>query len=555
LLASGLLVVQFIHDHRLIVWIVNHPKEFIGINSGIAVLILLIWMKWDRLPGYLKKGEGRSESRFLDPSEDWAPQEIRDGKAIGPEQPTAVLLAYRDRSRIAGLGLSLGQRISRNLMFISLRWDTLSRHILVIGATGSGKTTSIYGHIMASAHAPWIYQDSKADLPFLYAHPDSPVWGLDVRGNDSRSGLWNPVEEIQTSEDLDLIVDYVFPLNPRDANPWVREMSRTLFAAILKSRRWDSLQDIARSIRQTQLAPFLEALEPIWQDLMKEPKSQVPVLQDIVATLSRWETPRICAITEGRSTVSLDDYIARGGYVMNCEMSDGLRAPVHLFWAMLLGRLRNRAEESSPILLLIDEFGDAGKLQNLERALVLLRSKGVSIIAGIQNLGLLEQVYDKSWKAVLDGFGSRIWLARNLDEGLREKLSRALGKWTRRLPASNSQSKETEKECDLMPLDAWTLWSQEWAVLARMHGYTYWLPYSLPIPATPFGPPSEPEDPWGAQGPASDQVATPGLPDTWPAHLPAIPPDPQQVGQNPSPRLGANDAMKPNDSSNEEDWL
>lgn len=555
MLVLGLLAAQYRPDPLVVRWIVGHPKEFLGINAGLVVLALLIWLNWDGLPRYVKKKEGRAESRFLDPSEDWGALEFQDGKPVGPNQPTAVLLAYRDRSKASGLGLSTGQRKPGNLLFVSLRWETLSRHLLVVGAQGSGKTTAFFGHVMASANAPFVYQDSKAELPFRAQFPDLPVWGLDVRGHLSRSGVWNPLEEMQTREDMDLIVDYVFPVNPHDANPWVREMSRTMFGAILKSRRWASLQEIAQSIRLTELEPFLQGLEPIWRDLMKEPKSQVPVLQDIVTTLTRWESPRIRSITEGPSTVSLDDFIRHGGYVMNCEMSDGLRAPVHLFWAMLLGRLRNRAEGSSPVLLLLDEFGDAGRLPNIERALVLLRSKGVSILAGIQNLGLLEEVYERSAKAVLNGFGSRIWLTRNLDEELREKLSRALGKWTRRMPAANSQSKESEKECDLMPLDAWTLWSQERAALARMHGFTYWLPCSLPIPTTPLGAPSAPDDPWGDESQATETEGSSMLPESWPTHLPATPPDPAETNPNRPGEASPGAYRLSGGGNSEEDWL
>jgi hypothetical protein len=211
------------------------------------------------------------------------------------------------------------------------------------------------------------------------------------------------------------------------------------------------------------------------------------VLQDLVVTLSRWETLRVRSITEGKSTITLDDFIARGGYVMNCEDSDALKGPVHVFWAMLLGRLRNRPEGDSKILLLLDEFGDCGRINNIQRALVLLRSKGVSIVAGIQNLGLLQDVYPQDWKAVMEGFGTRIWLARNLEDELRERLSKALGKFTRRVPPANKNAKETEKEADFMPLDAWGRWSELRVALGRLHGFTYWFPVPIDIPRTPLG--------------------------------------------------------------------
>lgn len=477
-------------------WAAEHGVLFLGVNVLVLLIPLLVLAFWNNHPRYVLRGEGRADAQFRDLPEDWGRFELVDGRPTGDGRPVATLLGYREATKAARRALLPGQRRGRSLSLIALRWDLLSRHIFIIGPQGSGKTSTIYSHIMHSATGPWIYQDSKAELPLRASFPQGLVWGLDVRGHESRSGVWNPLEEIRSAEDFDLIVDYVFPTNPKDPNAWVRDMARVLFSAVLRSRRWASLQAISRALRAERLEPFLEPLDPIWKDLLKEPKSQVPVLQDLVATLARWETPRVSAITEGTSTLTLDAFIAKGGWAMNCEMADALRAPVYLFWAMLIGRLRNRTEGASPLLLLMDEFGDAGRLPSIERALVLLRSKGVAFVAGIQNVGLLKDVYPQNWQAVAQGFGSKIWLLRNAEDEIREGLSRALGKWTRRVRAANAKSRDTEKDVDLMPLDAWGAWSDERAALARSNGFTYWLPLSLSIPRTPLGPPITQQDPW-----------------------------------------------------------
>ncbi len=314
-------------------WAFRNAALFLGLHAGLVLLALLLWFRWDRKPKYIQSGEGRADAQFKDVPEDFGPCEIQDGRHVGDGQPMAELLGFRDPSKEARWVLVHGQRSRGYLTLVSLTWDTLSRHILIFGAQGSGKTTSIFGHIQHSAECPWIYQDSKAELPFLGDFPQACVWGLDVRGHESRSGVWNPMEEVRSKEDRDLLVDYVFPSNPHDANPWVRDMARAVFGAILASRRWSSIQEIARTLRESRLEPFLAELDPIYRDAMSEPKSQVPVLQDLVVSLSRWETERIRAITEGPSTITIDDFIARGGYVMNCEMSDALRVPVHCFGA------------------------------------------------------------------------------------------------------------------------------------------------------------------------------------------------------------------------------
>jgi hypothetical protein len=534
-------------------WAVQNDRLFLGLHGVLVLLALGIWIMWDRPPHYVKGGDGRPDAQFRDVPEEWGDTIVEDGKARKDPRPTAEVLVYRNPTKLARRIVAEGQHFKGNLTLLAFRWDILNSHVFVVGPQTSGKTASFYAPIMYSSLVPWVYQDSKAELPFRDEFSDLPVWGLDIRGHQTRSGIWNPMEEIRSTEDFDLLVDYIFPVNPKDPNPWVREMARVIFGAVLRSRRWESIQQIARTLRESRLEPFLATLDPIFQDTMKEPKSQVPVLQDLVVTLSRWETVRVRAITEGKSTVTLDDYIDLGGYVMNCEDSDALKVPVHVFWAMLLGRLRNRPEGASKLLLLLDEFGDCGRIPNIQRALVLLRSKGVAIVAGIQNLGLLQDVYPTDWKAVMEGFGTRIWLARKLEDELREKLSKALGKITRRVPPSSKEGKETEKEADLMPLDAWGKWSEARVALGRLHGFTYWLPVPLPIPKTRLGPELEGGDPWAdseaeLRAAAEDALKAAGLPE-WCLQMPEVP------GRSNSASETPRGPGKPPNPPSEEDWL
>jgi hypothetical protein len=184
---------------------------------------------------------------------------------------------------------------------------------------------------------------------------------------------------------------------------------------------------------------------------------------------------------------------------------------------------------------------------------VLLRSKGVSIVAGIQNLGLLQDVYPQDWKAVMEGFGTRIWLARNLEDELRLRLTQALGKFTRRIPPSNKNAKETEKEADLMPLDAWGKWSEARVALGRLHGFTYWLPVAIPIPRTPLGPVMAGGDPWAdseseVRAAAQDALKAVELPE-WCLQVPDAP-----LSSSPTSEahIGSERLIEP---TTEEDWL
>jgi hypothetical protein len=554
-ISLGLLVLGFgmhigVSQRPFCVWAFRNGPLLLGLHGLLVILALVLWLTWDREPKYVKSGEGRPDAQFRDVPEEWGETFVEQEKVQVDRRPTAEILVHRSPTRLARRIVAGGQYFGGNLTLLSLRWDILCRHVFVVGPQGSGKTEGIYAPIMNTSTVPWVYQDSKAELPFKEWFPDLPVFGLDIRGHESRSGVWNPMEEIRRAEDFDLLVDHIFPKNPRDPNAWVRDMARVIFGAILRLKKWESIQQIARTLRQMRLEPFLKLLDPIYLDTMKEPKSQVPVLQDLVATLSCWETERVRAITEGKSTITLDDFMARGGYVMNCESSDALKVPVHVFWAMLLGRLRNRPEGSTKLLLLLDEFGDCGRIDKIQKALALLRSKGVAIVAAIQNMGLLEDVYPHDWKAVLKGFGARIWLARNLEADLRLHLSQAIGKFTRRVPPANRNSKETEKDADLMPLNAWGNWSEARVALGCLHGFSYWLPVRIPIPKTLLGPVVPYGDPWvdseeEVRTAAQDALKAAGLPE-WCLQMPL---------ESPSPSADLEPPSASENATSEEDWL
>jgi hypothetical protein len=173
----------------------------------------------------------------------------------------------------------------------------------------------------------------------------------------------------------------------------------------------------------------------------------------------------------------------------------------------------------------------------------------VAIVAGIQNMGLLQDVYPQDWKAVLEGFGTRIWLARNLEDGLRQRLSQALGKFTRRIPSTSNNTKESEREADLMPLDAWGQWSESRVALGRLHGFTYWLPVAIPVPKTPLGPTMVDGDPWADSATEAVAAAKHAL------QAAALPEWCMQIPTSPHPSLQAELPTAPAGPSKEDDWL
>jgi type IV secretory pathway TraG/TraD family ATPase VirD4 len=67
-------------------------------------------------------------------------------------------------------------------------------------------------------------------------------------------------------------------------------------------------------------------------------------------------------------------------------------------------------ERGVPVLLVLDEFAQLGRLKIIEDAMALSRGYGVQLLPVLQDLNQL-QVYGKSWETFLANAGCRIFFA------------------------------------------------------------------------------------------------------------------------------------------------
>jgi hypothetical protein len=462
-----------------------------------------------------------------------------------------ALLVRRRENRAAR------RRLVRSLTPASTRlafltWDQLSRHLLVVGASGAGKTTGFFNHLMLSATVPWVYQDQKAELPLRERFPERPVWGLDTRGRRTRSAVWNPLDEIRSPEDVEVLAALLFPDRPGDQNLWVVRGARRIFGSLLKLEQHESLQSLALSLENEPAEALMGRLRAGSAATLADPRTRGHYLSELLEVLGPWTSSRVARVTQGQSTVSLEAFTTRGGYVLCNEAEQELRGPVTAFWGLLFHRLRNRSAGAAPLLLLLDEFGDAGRIPHMAQALALYRAKNVSLVAGIQSYALMESVYRREWKAVRDGFATTFVLTANLDPGLAGRLSRELGRFTRRRVTWNltahgnasgpslgpSLGSGQEIGVDLVSRDGWGRWSEARACLVRAARPTWWVPCPIEIESTPL---SATEEAPGADWRAVDARRVAALqpdPSRSDRTVPSVP-GPPSVGEGPGADSGS----------------
>lgn len=466
----------------------TQTKIILGV--GALVLAVITVSLWPSKNIFDSPGGELGAARFSDPLKTTEWGGLSKGSGIDRAAPNPVL-AYlpvvAPRSKNARLGL-VGARFEEWTL-IPLRAQQLNQGILVVGMPGSGKTTRVFNPILLTAVVPVIYSDPKASLPLKDQRPRARVWGLDLRGYRSRSEVWNPLEEIHSKEDEDLLYALILPDLPGNKDPWVRSGARDLLAGFLEIRKakgWASMSDLADWALSNSPEIWAQVLGPTYEYSAKDPKKFGALSDELKTCLKAWSKPRIRAITSGPSTVRLEDFIKDGGYVLAADKEEN-KGPIKVFWALLLDRLKSRPERSSQIILAMDEFGDAGAVPDMPNTLAMVRSRGVSIVAGIQSFSLLQRTYREDGDAVRDGFGLRFLYLENFPDDDRISLSKWVGSRTLQYKREKGVPPAQPFAVPLLPVDRIGAWGDAGALLARGNNWTWWHPVQIVLPDSPRG--------------------------------------------------------------------
>lgn len=477
-------------------WVVGHfealPTQTRWVIAGLSLVSVVIGLLLlTRGPEYRDSSGGElGSAQFVDPlrTTEWG--DVRKGSGIDPLRPNPVLaylVVVAPTCSKARRGLVMPAK-PKDWTLLPLRAQQLAQNILIVGMPGTGKTTKIFTPILLTATVPVIYNDPKASLPLKAQRPKARVYGLDVRGYKSRSETWNPFEELRSKDDVDLLASVMLPDRPGDKDPWVRSGGRDLLEALIHLREkkgWTSICDLADWALSRSPEAWAAELGPTYAYSAQDAKKFGAIADDLKICLKAWSKPRARAISSGPSTVLLEDFIRDGGYVLSADTEEN-KGPLKVFWAMLIDRLKHRQEGSSPIILAIDELGDAGAIPNLPNALALMRSRGVSVVAGIQSSSLLERTYRDDADAVRDGFGLRLFYLENFPDEDREDLSKWVGERTlQRVQRKKGEPSPPIQKARLLPTDAFGAWGDAGALLARGNRWTWWHPVQIVLPDYP----------------------------------------------------------------------
>lgn len=290
---------------------------------------------------------------------------------------------------------------------ISLPHSFETLHGLVLGATGSGKTTAflqIHETLRARGSRGLIF-DSKGDFIARKYNPDRDILFNPV---DTRCIGWNVFNEIHSSLDIEKIGSSLFPETNKERDAYWRMASRDIFIGLLH-HIWRTSQRTNRAVWEAVSAPVADIRK--WLSAIPEGRpgarhlegGEGQVYQQTAGCLSSLMQFTRCfeylAGIDGRFSIS--EWVKEGEgfiYLGNPKKAQETIRPILTLLVDLVGyNILDLSENlDRRIYLLIDEFGALQKINTLIDLLTLGRSKGGSCWLGAQDLGRVWETYGEA---------------------------------------------------------------------------------------------------------------------------------------------------------------
>lgn len=379
-------------------------------------------------------------------------------------------------------GMRRGEALGAPVATIPIPLSLEVRHILLIGASGGGKTTVLWpilhaaqerGDKMLIFSFKGDFQE-KWDGPFTLLAP----W-------DQRSARWRLGADINRDSDAQSLAETLIKTSEKE--PMWGQAAQALLVAVIRSVQREygedwSAQDIAYKLVQalskfSVLKATIQKEYPMASMLLaggptdKSVKSFLINLITAVIPIVNLGVADFCAGSQdSQHSWSVRDWLsghtppaAIFGYQSSNEtMSNSWGASIVEQVVRQLADMPDASPSGRRIWLVLDEVPQLGKIPSITKALEVLRSKGVRVVLGMQSLAQTRKVYDRDTAQIWEGqCGTTIitqlksteektWASKIVGEREIERFTRALNSNSDG-PGQRNESYQRLKEPLLMP--------------------------------------------------------------------------------------------------------
>ena len=365
----------------------------------------------------------------------------------------ADAITYRDDS--ARFALPGTSRAGQRIMW-PIGDEMLSRHMLLMGGIGTGKSNTFYQIIKQlrasmNANDVMVIFDTKGDYHQQFYRPGDIVISNDNRAcGPSGKDYWNIFNEVMIDERLEEnvleICKTLFSEKlEKTTQPFFPNAAKDLLYALIiylcREKRFQS------KCNNRSLKDYLDSFDPqLMYDILKngghsdlqamrfyiqDPSS--PQTQGVVSELQQAVREVFMGNFAQKGTLSMRDIIRRkGGQVVFVEYDLGIGAmltPIYrLLFDLAIKQALCRTSNEGNVFFLIDEFRLMPLLQHIDDGVNFGRSLGAKFILGVQNVEQVEHAYGRELaRGILSGFATTVCFRMN-DGGSRNYFRDLLGK-------------------------------------------------------------------------------------------------------------------------------
>ena len=347
--------------------------------------------------------------------------EVFDGNAL---QQTPIIYPTTD-PRCAFVGIDANRRD----IYVPVDAELLSRHIMLLGGIGTGKTNAfnqIIGQLRASmTHDDiMIIFDTKGDFYQRFYRPGDIV----ISNDDTATGpngpdYWNIFHEIEydahMEENIVEISKSLFHQKLEKTNqPFFPNAAKDLFSAILTHFSRDrSIQANNKALREfldgSPTAAIREMLSK--HDDLKSMISYIsddrsPQTQGVISELQQLSREIFLGNFKKEGTLSMRNIVrSKGGRFVFIEYDLGIGnmlSPIYsLLFDLAIKEALCRRKSEGNVYFITDEFSLIPNLQHVDDAVNFGRSLGVKFMIGIQNIDQIFENYGENRaRSLLSGF-------------------------------------------------------------------------------------------------------------------------------------------------------
>lgn len=404
-------------------YIIIH-QTFPAVETKTLVFVSLIMVAWTSFNNFWAvacEGKQFDEIRIgegLIPETGLKKESPEKRAATYPKVPPSLLSKEPE-------GVILGTYKNR---YVRIPTDEIL-HSCVLGGSGSGKTSTIILDTLLANFATGKNNfqtfciDIKGEIheKSTYAYDENV---LVCNPTDRTSCGWDAYYRLHDDPNSDLIVSaieeitqgLIISTNPKDS--FFIENARSMFTGLLVYyfQQGENFIDSVNKILESEIKSLIEEIinnsEP--SDLHykylakfagKDAESVQDCMVEMTTSLSVFSKSDIKFMFRDNYQKASPYSFQEGKSVFLAipeHMLESYKAIMRLCTVQTLKEMERRSEEeTTPILLIIDEFARLGRMEGIFNALATLRSKKVSVMLAFQSLGQCEVIYSKEETRVL----------------------------------------------------------------------------------------------------------------------------------------------------------